>query len=93
MCERTYRLGVYRVSNQRPFAYGIVDDFGDIVRFDWAALAASLMGEVGEQKMLKLNQIRKARAIRKSLGIRAAAGFMRNRGWTVEATVWVLCHV
>ena len=43
--------------------------------------------------MLKLNQIRKARAIRKSLGIRAAAGFMRNRGWTVEATVWVLCHV
>ena len=48
MCERTYRLGVYRVSNQRPFAYGIVDDFGDIVRFDWAALAASLMGELGE---------------------------------------------
>lgn len=33
---------------------------------------------------------RKARNIKKTLGMRAAAGFMRNRGYSVEACVFIL---
>lgn len=35
-------------------------------------------------------QIKKARIIRKSLGVRSAAGYLRDRGWSVEAAVYIL---
>ncbi len=42
--------------------------------------------------MLKLDkqvEIIKARIIRDTLGIRSAAGYLRNRAWSVEAA----CHI
>lgn len=36
------------------------------------------------------NEIARARAIQKSLGVRYAAGYMRNRGWSVEAARYIL---
>ena len=37
-----------------------------------------------------LQDLSKARAILRNLGVRAAAGFMRNRGWGLEAALWWL---
>jgi len=39
----------------------------------------------------KLIQAFKAQAIRNNLGTRAAAGYLRNRGWSIEAALWILC--
>jgi hypothetical protein len=35
-------------------------------------------------------EIQKARNIRKSLGLKVAAKYLKNRGWSVEAAVWIL---
>jgi len=40
--------------------------------------------------MKKLTDIRKARNIKKNLGNRAAAGFLRNRGWSIEAALLII---
>lgn len=34
----------------------------------------------------------KARFIARTLGTRTAAGFLRNRGWSFESALWVLCR-
>ncbi len=34
-----------------------------------------------------------ARSIRKSLGVSVAAGFLRNKGFSVEAALFILCGV
>lgn len=39
---------------------------------------------------MKQVEIVKAGLIRRSLGVRCAAGYLRNRGWSVEAARWVL---
>lgn len=31
--------------------------------------------------------------IAKSLGIKSAAGFLRNNGFSLEASLWLLCRV
>lgn len=36
-------------------------------------------------------QIKKARAIQESLGTRYAAGYLRERGWSLEGAVAILC--
>jgi hypothetical protein len=35
-------------------------------------------------------EIQKARNIRKSLGLKVAAKYLKNRGWSVEAAVYIL---
>lgn len=40
--------------------------------------------------MAKQAQLIKAKFIQRTLGNRVAAGYMRNRGWSVEAAIWVL---
>lgn len=35
-------------------------------------------------------QIKKARMLRKQLGTRCAAGYLRNRGWSLDAALWIL---
>lgn len=40
--------------------------------------------------MAKLLQIKKARSLKNNLGIKSAAGYLRNRGWSVEAAVFIL---
>lgn len=43
-------------------------------------------GKAREQHLLeKACQLQKARIFKRSLGIKAAAGYMRDRGWSVEA--------
>lgn len=39
------------------------------------------------------NQIDKAKKLMGQLGTRAAAGYLRNRGWSIEATLWILLGV
>jgi hypothetical protein len=34
----------------------------------------------------------RARAIKRSLGVRVAAGFLRNQGISVEGAAWLLAH-
>lgn len=41
---------------------------------------------------IRMAQIRRALHIKKTLGLRAAAGYMRNRAWSVEAAQWVLLY-
>jgi hypothetical protein len=41
--------------------------------------------------MAKMIQIKKARQLIKQLGVKCAAGYLRNRGWSVEAAVFILC--
>lgn len=36
------------------------------------------------------NQIDRARAIRRSLGIKVAARYLRKRGWSLEAALYIL---
>jgi hypothetical protein len=36
-------------------------------------------------------EIKKAQSLVKQLGIRSAAGYLRNRGWSVEAALYLLC--
>ena len=54
--------------------------------------AASLGNPAHSEKENKMKQVEivKAGLIRRSLGVRCAAGYLRNRGWTVEAAKWVL---
>lgn len=40
--------------------------------------------------MAKIAQIKKARSLKGQLGIKSAAGYLRNRGWSVEAAVFIL---
>lgn len=40
--------------------------------------------------MAKLAQIKKAKSLKNQLGLRSAAGYLRNRGWSVEAAVFIL---
>jgi hypothetical protein len=45
--------------------------------------------------MSKLNSIgrtpiEQARSIQKSLGVKFAAGYLRNRGFSLDAALWVL---
>lgn len=40
---------------------------------------------------VKQAQIIKAQKLIKQLGVRAAAGYLRNRGWSVEAALWIIC--
>lgn len=37
-----------------------------------------------------LKEIKKARNIQKTLGIPAAAGYLRNRQWSIEAAIYIL---
>ena len=37
-------------------------------------------------------QIEKARQIKKSLGTQVAAKFLRNRGWSIEAALYILVY-
>ena len=37
--------------------------------------------------------IDRARRIYRTLGIRPAAGFMRNRGWSIESALYVLLGI
>lgn len=36
------------------------------------------------------NHITRARNIASSLGVRVAAGYLRDRGWSIEAALWIL---
>lgn len=40
---------------------------------------------------MKASQIIKARKLSTQLGFRAAAGYLRNRGWSCEAALFILC--
>lgn len=40
--------------------------------------------------MAKLAQIKKAKSLKNQLGIKSATGYLRNRGWSVEAAVFIL---
>lgn len=40
---------------------------------------------------VKQAQITKAKKLVKQLGVRAAAGYLRNRGWSLEASLWIIC--
>lgn len=42
-----------------------------------------------------MNQIHiiKANFLKRTLGPRVAAGYLRNRGWSMEATLWIVCRV
>lgn len=39
---------------------------------------------------MTLNELDRARRINRTLGARAAAGFMRKRGWSFESALFVL---
>jgi hypothetical protein len=43
----------------------------------------------GEMEMMTVNFAR-ARMIHKTLGLKRAAGYMRNKGYSPEVAVWVL---
>lgn len=36
-------------------------------------------------------EVKKARIMQESLGTRVAAGYLRNRGWSLEGAVAILC--
>ena len=40
----------------------------------------------------KLDQIERAEYIRRSLGVRSAAGYLRKRGWSIDAALWLLAR-
>lgn len=37
-------------------------------------------------------QIKRARSIARSLGYKVAARYLKRRGWSLEATLWILCR-
>lgn len=39
----------------------------------------------------RLEQIDRARMVQKTLGTRAAAGYLRRNAWTIEAALLILC--
>ncbi len=39
---------------------------------------------------LDSNQLQKAKHIARTLGMKCAAAYMRNRGWSLEAACWTL---
>lgn len=42
--------------------------------------------------MTMMEQLERALYIRASLGVRSAAGYMKARGWSLEAALWWLCR-
>ena len=54
------------------------------------ALKYGPKGKIMSKYEKKQTELVKAKQIKKTLGIRVAAGYMRNRGWSVEAAVCVL---
>lgn len=38
----------------------------------------------------KRSQVQQALLIKKTLGLKSAAGYLRDRGWTVTGAVWLL---
>lgn len=42
------------------------------------------------QAVKKIHEYQQAAMIAKTLGIRRAAGYLRNRGWSLEGALWVL---
>jgi hypothetical protein len=38
-----------------------------------------------------LKELVKAKQLANNLGTRCAAGYMRNRNWTIDAALWTLC--
>ena len=40
--------------------------------------------------MAKQQQIIKAKFLARTLGAKVAAGYLRNRNWSVEAAVWII---
>lgn len=45
---------------------------------------------MGIKMAIKQKEIIRAKMIARTLGTKYAAGYMRNRGWSVEAAIWVL---
>lgn len=45
---------------------------------------------LGPNAQKNLGDISKARKLQSQLGTRCAAGYLRNRGWTLEAAIWIL---
>lgn len=41
---------------------------------------------------MKVGQLKRALHINQTLGRRAAAGYLRNLGWSIEAASWALCR-
>ncbi|MFM6926974.1 MAG: hypothetical protein ACKOX6_00830 [Bdellovibrio sp.] len=41
---------------------------------------------------IRMAQMRKALHIKRTIGLKAAIGYMRNRAWSPEAAVWVLLY-
>lgn len=41
-------------------------------------------------KRMKPGQLKRARHIKRTLGARYAAGYLRKRGWSLEGALWVL---
>ena len=39
---------------------------------------------------MAVSHIGKARTLAHQLGMRSAAGYLRNRGWSCEAALWIL---
>lgn len=39
----------------------------------------------------RLEQIDRARMIRRTLGVKAAAGYLRRNAWSIEAALLILC--
>jgi len=41
-----------------------------------------------------MNQIHiiKAQFLRRTLGPRVAAGYLRNRNWSLESALWIVCR-
>jgi hypothetical protein len=39
---------------------------------------------------MKVQELIKAPHLRRTLGIRCAAGYLRNRGWSIETALYVL---
>ena len=44
-------------------------------------------------KSTKQAELVRATRIQQSLGVRAAAGYLRNRGWSLDSALWHLLRV
>jgi hypothetical protein len=47
---------------------------------------------LSEKSNARLKQLTTALRIKKNLGLRSAAGYMRNRKWSVEMAAWWLAR-
>lgn len=39
-----------------------------------------------------MKEMRRATNIKQTLGLKAAIGYLKRRGWSAEATVWILLY-